>query len=131
HGRIGFVESYVNQNISVLKISHYMKRSRQTIHKVVAYLKEGHSALEYYQQYKKNKSRCGRRKTSLPQDQEEYIEEKVSQGWTPDVIIGRGEKPINCSVRTLYRLFKESVFDEASLPMKGKRKPNGHQEKRG
>lgn len=125
------IESYVNQHISVLKISHYMKRSRQTIHKVVAYLKEGHSALDYYVQYKENKSRCGRRKTVLPQDQKEYIEEKVSQGWTPDVIIGRGEKPIDCSVRTLYRLFKEKLFDEATLPMKGKRKPNGHQEKRG
>jgi len=38
---------------------------------------------------------------------------------------------IDCSVRTLYRQFKGGVFDEATLPMKGKRKPNGHQERRG
>ncbi|HFM6036759.1 TPA: IS30 family transposase, partial [Enterococcus faecium] len=52
-------------------------------------------------------------------------------GWSPDVIIGRGEFPIDCSVRTLYRMFKKGLFDTQSLPMKGKRKPNNHQEKRG
>ena len=33
---------------------------------------------------------------------------------------GRKEKPIDCSMRTLYRRFKEKVFDEKTLPMKGK-----------
>ncbi|HAP6048132.1 TPA: IS30 family transposase, partial [Enterococcus faecium] len=36
-----------------------------------------------------------------------------------------------CSVRTLYRMFKDKTFDPHDLPMKGKRKPNGHKEKRG
>ena len=48
-----------------------------------------------------------------------------------DIIIGCKEKPISCSMRTLYRQFKEKVFDEAPLPMKRKRKPNGHRERRG
>ncbi|WP_316400461.1 IS30 family transposase, partial [Enterococcus faecium] len=39
--------------------------------------------------------------------------------------------PIACSVRTLYRMFKDKTFDPHDLPMKGKRKPNGHKEKRG
>lgn len=47
------------------------------------------------------------------------------------MIIGRAELPISCSVRTLYRLFKQGKFDSSTLPMKGKRKPNGHREKRG
>ena len=34
-------------------------------------------------------------------------------------------------MRTLYRLFSKGIFDIDTLPMKGKRKPNGHQEKRG
>lgn len=33
-------------------------------------------------------------------------------------------------MRTLYRRFKEKVFDETTLPRKGKRKPNDHQERR-
>ena len=33
-------------------------------------------------------------------------------------------------MRTLYRLFSKGIFDIDTLPMKGKRKPNGHQEKR-
>ncbi|MFB5296930.1 IS30-like element IS1252 family transposase [Enterococcus faecalis] len=125
------IESYYHQNIKIVKIAEYLKRSRTPIYNVINFLKEGHTALEYYQQYKENKKRCGRRNIVLPKKQQSYIKEKIAQGWTPDVIIGRKEKPISCSVRTLYRQFKEKVFDESTLPMKGKRKPNGHQERRG
>lgn len=123
------IESYYHQNIPVTTISAHLKRSRTPIYNVIHFLKEGHTALDYYQQYKKNKKRFGRRKRVLPLEQETYIKEKVAQGWTPDVIIGRKETPIGCSMRTLYRRFKEKVFDETTLPMKGKRKPNGHQER--
>ncbi|HDJ3110734.1 TPA: IS30 family transposase, partial [Staphylococcus aureus] len=74
---------------------------------------------------------CGRHRIVLPEEQSDYIREKVADGWTPDTIIGRGEHTINCSVKTLYRMFKENIFDVHALPMKGKRKPNGHSEKRG
>src|SRR5699024_2782196 len=57
---------------------------------------------------------------------------RVTDGWTPDVIIGRREKDLDCSMSTLYRRFKDSaLFDVITLPMQGKRKPNGHQEIRG
>ena len=125
------IESYYHQNIKVSEIAAYLKRSRTPIYNVIHFLKEGHTALEYYQQYKRNKKRCGRRKIVLPAEQQTYIKEKVAQGWTPDIIKGREEMPIDCSMRTLYRRFKEKVFDETTLPMKGKRKPNGHQERRG
>jgi len=124
------IESYYHQHISVSTIANRLKRSRTPIYNVINFLKEGYTAIDYYQRSKKNKQRCGRRKCVLSADQQAYIKEKVSQGWTPDVIIGRKERPIDCSVRTLYRLFKEKIFDEKTLPMKGKRKPNGHQERR-
>lgn len=38
------LESYYRNNVSVLKISQYLKRSRQTIHKVISFFKEGHTA---------------------------------------------------------------------------------------
>ena len=125
------IESYYHQNIKVSEIAAYLKRSRTPIYNVIHFLKEGHTALEYYQQYKRNKKCCGRRKIVLPAEQQTYIKEKVAQGWTPDIIKGREEMPIDCSMRTLYHRFKEKVFDETTLPMKGKRKPNGHQERRG
>ena len=56
---------------------------------------------------------------------------KTRRGWTPDVIVGRDEFSISCSVRTLYRRFKNGEFDQNKLPMQGKRKPNGHLERRG
>ncbi|MGT2935897.1 helix-turn-helix domain-containing protein, partial [Streptococcus castoreus] len=55
------IEAYVENGISVLKMAQSLKRSRQTIHKVVTFLKQGKSANDYYQFYKANKSRCGRR----------------------------------------------------------------------
>lgn len=33
---------------------------------------------------------------------------KVVANWTPNVIIGRAEKEIDCQMRTLYRRFKDS-----------------------
>lgn len=125
------IESYYHQQTKVTEIAASLKRSRQTIYTVINFLKEGHSVLEYYQQYKRNKRRCGRLKILLPMEQQAYIKGKVAQGWTLDVIIGRKEKPISCSMRTLYCQFKEKVFDEAILPMKGKINPNEHQKCRG
>lgn len=117
------IESYFHQNASVSKISEQIGRARQTVHNVVTFLKDGHTALDFYKRYQANKQRCGRKQTVLSNDQRAYVAEKVAQGWTPDVIVGRREQPINCSSRTLYRMFKRKDFDVSTLPMKGKRKP--------
>ncbi|HFL7330353.1 TPA: IS30 family transposase, partial [Enterococcus faecium] len=101
------------------------------MHNVYQFLKTGATILNYYQQYKENKKRCGRRSIALPEEQKEYVQKRVVQGWTPDVIVGRSEMKLDCSVRTLYRMFQTGAFNVRDLPMKGKRKPNGHQEKRG
>jgi len=125
------IEAYFNQMHSVSKVAKRLQRSRQTIYNVYRFLKNGGNAMSYYKQYKKNKSNCGRRPIVLPDEQQEYIQKKVVQGWAPDVLIGRAEFPIACSVRTLYRMFKDQTFDSKHLPMKGKRKPTGHKETRG
>lgn len=125
------IEAYFQEHMPVSKIAQALNRSRQTIYKVIHFFKTGKSTLDYLGHYQKNKSHCGRRCIVLPKEQEEYVQKMVSQGWTPDIIIGRGEFPIDCSVRTLYRQFKRGEFNVATLPMKGKRRPNGHTEKRG
>ena len=125
------IESYHKISKPVLQVAKILNRSRQTIYNVYTALNNGLSVFEYYKKYKQNKRKCGRRPISLSDNETEYIQKKVAQGWTPDVIIGRAEFPISCSVRTLYRLFKREQFDSSTLPMKGKRKPNGHKEKRG
>ncbi|MDB1749254.1 IS30 family transposase [Enterococcus avium] len=125
------IASYFKTNESVANVSQILGRSRQTIYNDYHFLEDGHSVLDYYQRYKQNKSRCGRPAIVLSAEQSDYVQNKVAQGWTPDVIIGRAEHPIACSVRTLYRMFEKGLFDPLSLPLKGKCKPNGHQEKRG
>lgn len=125
------IEAYYHQGVPVAKIATYLNRTRTPINNVIRFFKAGHTAFDYYLRYKKNKKQCGRKKVDLPKEQQLYIKGKVAKGWTPDVIVGRKEMTIDCSVRTLYRQFKERIFDEVTLPMKGKRKPNGHQERRG
>ena len=58
------IEAYYQENIKVLDIVTSLGRSKQTIYNVINYLKEGHSAYDYYNRYKMNKKRCGRNKTS-------------------------------------------------------------------
>jgi len=125
------IEAYFHQETPVAFVAKKLKRGRQAIYNVYHFLKQGKTALEYLEQYKKNKKRCGRKPIEIPNAEKEYIEDKTTQGWTPDVIVGRGEFSISCSVRTLYRRFKNGEFDQSKLPMQGKRKPNGHQERRG
>lgn len=112
------IESYFKNNQSVAKTAQCLGRARQTIHNVYQFLKTGATILNYYQQYKENKKRCGRRSIALPEEQKEYVQKRVVQGWTPDVIVGRSEMKLGCSVRTLYRMFQTGTL-------------NGHQEKRG
>ena len=108
-----------------------MKRSLETIYRVYRFLATSQSINAYYQRYRKNKARCGRKAIQLPVDEVAYIKAKVAEGWTPDTIMGRADRPLSCSMRTLYRQFARGEFDVRTLPMKGKRHPNGFVERRG
>ncbi|HCS30208.1 MAG TPA: IS30 family transposase, partial [Enterococcus sp.] len=43
--------------------------------------------------------RCGRRPIALSDEQTEYIQKRVVQDWTPDVIVGHADFSISCSMR--------------------------------
>ncbi len=129
---LSFIQNFWNQGVKAYIVAKTLKRSAETIYRVFRFLDAGNSISEYYENYRANKSKSGRKPIVLPNDELEYIKEKVSLGWTPDTIIGRNEKHISCSMRTLYRIFKRSKdLDVTSLPMKGKRHPNGYVERRG
>ncbi|MBP2259163.1 IS30 family transposase [Virgibacillus alimentarius] len=126
-----FIEEYHEFGLSGRKIAKKLKRGHEAIYRVIRQLKKGLTAIDVHLEYKANKAKCGRKRIQLTPDEKTYIKEKVRDGWTPDVIIGRSERPIPCSMRTLYRKFELGEFAINDLPMQGKRKPNGHQEKRG
>jgi len=100
------------------------------MYRVIRKLNNDFTVIQIYLQYQANKTKCGRKKTELTPSETDYINEKALEGWTLDVIIGRNERPVSCGIGTLYRRFS-GEFNQKDLPMKGKRKPNGHQEKRG
>ncbi len=99
------IESYYLQHNKPVEIANRMGRAIQTIYNVVNKFKQGKTALDYWHQYKENKKKCGRKVIQLPAHEVDYIKEKVTLGWTPDVIIGRKERPVSCGMRTLYRDF--------------------------
>ena len=74
------IKAYFQENIKVLDIANSLRRSKQTIYKVINYLKEGHSAYDYYKQYKVNKNRCGRNKPSLSQAEKNFIQTHLAAG---------------------------------------------------
>lgn len=53
------IESYYHKNISVAKIAIYLNRTRTPIYTVIHFLKEGHTALEYYHSTRKIKGVVG------------------------------------------------------------------------
>lgn len=125
------IEAYYQENIKVSDIVTSLGRSKQTIYNVINYLKEGHSAYDCYNWYKINKKRCARNKTSLTQAEKDFIQTHLDLSWSLDVIKGVYPDRISCSMRTLYQLADRGIFKKENLPWKGKRKPNGHSEKRG
>ncbi|BDP71844.1 hypothetical protein EfmAA94_30170 (plasmid) [Enterococcus faecium] len=111
------IEAYFHQETPVAIVAKQLKRGRQTIYNVYNFLKCGGTALEYFEQYKENKRRCGRTEIIFPAEEKEYIAKRSTEGWTPDVIIGRAERTFSCSVSTLYRRFKTGEFNVLHLPM--------------
>ena len=123
------IEAYYQENTKVSDIVTSLGRSKQTIYNVINYLKEGHSAYDYYNRYKINKKRCGRNKTSLTQSEKDFIQTQLEKNWSLDVIKGTYPDRVSCSMRTLYRLADRGILKKEDFPWKGKRKPNGHSEK--
>ncbi|AXY25934.1 IS30 family transposase [Suicoccus acidiformans] len=127
-----WIENYYEIGEKAYIVAKKLRRSAQTIYNVYHYLDDGGTIIDYYEGYKANKSKCGSKKKQFTEDQITYINDRVSQGWSPDVIIGRQEIDLNCCAKTLYRRFQDDpAFDVRDLPMQGKRKANHHVETRG
>ena len=98
------IEAYYQEGTKVTDIMKALGRSKQTVYHVINFLKEGHSAFDYYDHYKANKKRCGRRKTNLSQVEKDFIQTRLDRSWRLDIIKGTYPNRISCSMRTLYRL---------------------------
>ena len=82
------IEAYHKNQVPVLQIAKSLKRTHQTIYKVIHFLEQGNSAMDYYNTYKSNKKRCGRRQTQLDDETKEFIQGYLEQEWSMDVIKG-------------------------------------------
>ena len=109
------IKSYSQENIKVADIANSLGRSKQTIYNGINYLKEGHSAYDYYKRYKVNKNRSGRNKTSLSQAEKDFIQTHLNLIWSLDVIKGAHPDRISCPMRTLYRLADRGIFKKEDL----------------
>ncbi|BDP48697.1 hypothetical protein EfmJHP10_01330 [Enterococcus faecium] len=107
------IEAYFHQETPVAIVAKQLKRGRQTIYNVYNFLKCGGTALEYFEQYKENKRRCGRTEIIFPAEEKEYIEKRSTEGWTPDVghieaISSKySNKPTPAGTNKMARLFNK------------------------
>ena len=72
--------------------------------------KKGLSIQDYHENYKKNKSKYEVKTKQLSGKEYDYVLDKLSKGWTPDVILCRGEIKLSMSSITLYRRFKDGTL---------------------
>jgi len=131
---IVWIEKYFLAGIKTPRIVEVMGK-KQSVYNVINFFKEGGNYREFWQQRKKNQSRRGRKPIELSIEDEAHIENRLRDNWSLDVIANRYKEadslPYPVKATTLYRRAKEGLFKLELLPMKRKRKPNGHTEKRG
>ncbi len=131
---IVWIEKYFIAGIKTPRIVEIMGK-KQPVYDIINFFKDGGNAREFWNQRKENQSRCGRKRKKLPIEEEAHIENLLRKSWSLEVIANRhkedGSLPFSVGATTLYRRATEGLFDLELLPMKGKRKPNGHTEKRG
>ncbi|OTA78002.1 IS30 family transposase [Limosilactobacillus reuteri] len=85
------------QKLKAYRVAQMINRCAETVYRVYRYLETGASIADYQDHYMRNKQRCGRKRTQLSLAELTYINDKIAQGWTPDTIIGRAERPISCN----------------------------------
>jgi len=131
---IVWIEKYFLAGIKTPRIVETMGK-KQPVYDVINFLKDGGNAREFWNRRKENQSRRGRKRIELSMEDEAHIENRLRDNWSLDVIANRYKEddslPFPVKASTLYRRAKEGLFKLELLPMKGKRKPNGHTEKRG
>ena len=128
------IQIYQKFNINALQCSKMMGIGKDKAYRYYKLFKKGLKPLEIYQQYKNNKSKCGRKKIILSEDKLNTINELIHNDWSLDSICGRDQlldTVERCSTKTLYRMVEDKIIDSSKLRRKGKRKPNNHQETRG
>ncbi|MBS1007136.1 IS30 family transposase [Levilactobacillus brevis] len=127
------IYSFWKTKVKAYRVASALHRSVETIYRVYRFLNAGGTVVDYQRRYRVNKKRCGRKLIHLSAAELTYIQAKTEAGWQPDTIINRQERNFSCGVRTLYRIFERGAFglSSQSLPMHGKRHPNGYVERRG
>lgn len=131
---IVWIEKYFIAGVKTPRIIEIMGKI-QPVYDVINFFKEGGNSREFWQRRKENQSRRGRKRIELSIEDEAHIENRLRDNWSLDIIANRYKEddslPFPVKASTLYRRAKEGLFKLDLLPMKGKRKPNGHTEKRG
>ncbi len=74
---LSFIQNFWNQGVKAYIVAKTLKRSAETIYRVYRFLDAGNSISEYYENYRANKSKSGRKLIVLPNDELEYIKEKL------------------------------------------------------
>ena len=128
------IHIYFLKGINAYQCSNLMNIGKDKAYYYFNLFKKGFTVLQIFNNYKENKSKCGRKKLILSKEKCIEINELLDKDWSVDAICGRDklvESDERCSTKTLYRMVKDGLFDETKLRRNGKRKKNYQKETRG
>lgn len=128
------IHIYFLNGINAYQCSKLMNIGKDKAYYYYRLLKKGLTVIQIFNNYKENKSKCGRKKKVFSQEKSTEINELFDKDWSVDAICGRDkliESDERCSTKTLYRMVRDGLFDESKLRRKGKRKKNYQKETRG
>lgn len=109
------------------------KLSVATVYKIINFFKvdERRTIADYFEERKSNRRKCGRKPIVQSVEEIEYCQQKIEEGYAPDIIANGLERKISISKSTFYNRVKEGLYDKKKLPFRGKRRSNGAKESRG
>lgn len=128
-----FIEKYYIEGLTGREAARRLRIGKDKVLHYFKQLKANKSTSEIYNQYKRNKQKCGRKKIQLSQRKLEDIEKKLNNDWSIDAICGRDKREKQLErvcTKTLYRIVKSKPKLKRLLRRSG-RKGRKQEETRG
>lgn len=108
-----FIERKLADGKRPIDVARDLGVAYSTVYRVRKKLALGFDARAIYEQYKRNKRRCGSKIKRLTAEQHTFVESMLDDGLSINVIATRFREFLGCCPKTLYRMAESGEFNAA------------------
>lgn len=108
-----FIERKLADGKRPIDVARDLGVAYSTVYRVRKKLALGFDARAIYEQYKRNKRRCGSKIKRLTAEQHKFVESMLDDGLSINVIATRFREFLGCCPKTLYRMAESGEFNAA------------------